>query len=107
MANFFDFRKSLIAFPSQKYWTLLHPKFSLMPMHDKLPRLVLVVCTTCNCYNAEWVRKQWNTIDALWASDCKAEVGPIVGHASDGDSRRRQLMLYDYKNEAGNRLSVD
>ena len=52
------------------------------------------------------MRKQWDAVDALWASDCKAEVGPIVGHASDGDNGRRQLMLHDYRNEAGNRLSV-
>ena len=76
------------------------------PLHDRLPCLVLVVCTTCNCFNSEWVRKQWDALDALWASDCKGKVGPIVGHASDGDSRRRQLMLHDYRNEAGNRLSV-
>ena len=52
------------------------------------------------------MRKQRDAVDALWASDCKAKVGPIVGHTSDGDSRRRQLMLHDYRNEAGNRLSV-
>jgi hypothetical protein len=33
-------------------------------------------------------------------------VGPIVGHASDGDSRRRQLMLADFKSIEGNRLDI-
>ena len=29
------------------------------PLHDKLPRLVLVVSCTCNCFNSNWVRNQW------------------------------------------------
>jgi hypothetical protein len=35
-------------------------------------------------------------MEKLWAAECKQVVGPIIGHASDGDSRRRQLMLQDY-----------
>jgi hypothetical protein len=27
------------------------------PLHDKLPRLVLVVCCTCNCFDSAWVRR--------------------------------------------------
>jgi hypothetical protein len=77
------------------------------PLHDKLPRLVLVVSYTCNCFNAAWVRDQWKTIERLWEKECKGEVGPIVGHASDGDSRRRQLMLSDYKETGGTRLKLD
>jgi len=26
------------------------------PLQNKLPRLVLVVCCTCNCFNSGWVR---------------------------------------------------
>jgi hypothetical protein len=33
-------------------------------------------------------------------------VGPIVGHASDGDSRRRQLMLADFKSTVGTHLDI-
>jgi hypothetical protein len=65
------------------------------PLHSKLPRLVLVVSCTCNCFDACWVRLQWGRIDQLWQLHCEEQVGPIVGHASDGDSRRRQLMLED------------
>lgn len=32
----------------------------LNPLHDKLPCLILVVCTTCNCFKSDWVRKQWS-----------------------------------------------
>jgi hypothetical protein len=34
-------------------------------------------------------------------------VGPIIGHASDGDSCRRQLMLHDYRLTTGNRFRVE
>jgi len=27
------------------------------PLHDKLPRLVLDVCCTCNCFDFAWVRR--------------------------------------------------
>ena len=76
-------------------------------LHPKLPRLVLVACCTCNCFNSDWVRKQWNVIDDLWKRDCLGTVGPIICHASDSDSRRRQLMLADYKIDSGRRLQVD
>ena len=77
------------------------------PMHEKLPRLVLVACCTCNCFDSGWVRKQWDVIDNLWEKECLSAVGPIIGHASDGDSRRRQLMLQDYRSKVGMRLSVN
>lgn len=57
------------------------------PLHLKLPRLVFVVCSTCNCFDAAWVRKQCSVIDSFWALECKETTGPIVGHASDGNSR--------------------
>ena len=76
------------------------------PLHDKLPWLVLVACCTCNCFNSGWVKNQWEVIDRMWEKSCLAAVGPILGHASDGDSRKRQLMLGDYKSSIGNRLEV-
>lgn len=33
-------------------------------------------------------------------------VGPLIGHASDGDSRQRKLMLQDYTFDKGHRLSI-
>lgn len=66
------------------------------PLHTKLPRLVIAICCTCNSFNSSWVREQWVHMEKLWAAECKQVVGPIIGHASDGDSRRRQLMLQDY-----------
>ena len=46
-------------------------------------------------------------IDNLWEKECKEDVGPIIGHASDGDSRQHQLMLEDYKCSKGTRFGVD
>ena len=77
------------------------------PLHPKLPQLVLVACCICNCFTLDWIRKQWNVIDDLWKRNCLGAVGPIIGHASDGDSRRRQLMLADYKSDSGSWLKVD
>ena len=36
------------------------------PLHSKLPRLVLCVSCTCNCFDSEWVREQWSRIERLW-----------------------------------------
>ena len=77
------------------------------PLHDKLPHLVLAACCTCRCFDSGWIRKQWNQIDNLWNKHCYATVGPILGHASNGDSRRCQLMLLDYRGIGGSRLTVD
>ena len=75
-------------------------------LHAKLPRLVLSVTYTCGCFDSIWVGSQWERIDCLWSAECLQIVGPIVCHASDGDSRHRQLMLADYLGKTGSRLRV-
>lgn len=60
------------------------------------PRLCIVATGTCNKFDATWVREQWNQVASLWTVNCLELVGPLLGHASDGDSRRRKLMLEDY-----------
>jgi hypothetical protein len=77
------------------------------PLHDKLPKLTLVVSCTCNCFDSQWVRDQWDQIDTLWLQECYSYVGPIIGHASDGGSRRRQFMIKDYKLKSVIRLKVN
>lgn len=76
------------------------------PLHDKLPRLVLVACCTCNCFKSAWIRNQWEVINKLWERDFLAAVGPIVGHASNGESRRTQLILAYFNNIEGIRLHI-
>ena len=33
--------------------------------HKKLPKLILVVCCTCNCFDVLWIWNQWSVIDKL------------------------------------------
>jgi hypothetical protein len=66
------------------------------PLHDKIPCLVMVVHPTCNRFNANFFHQQWEKIEDLWKKHIEFFLGPIIGHSSDGDSRRRQLMLKDY-----------
>jgi len=66
------------------------------PLHPEFPRLCLVATSTCNQFDAKWVQDQWEEIGAMWKQIYLHSVGPILGHASDGDSRRRKLMLEDY-----------
>jgi hypothetical protein len=79
------------------------------PLHSALPRLVLSVTCTCGCFDSAWVRRQWDRIDMLWIEDCLDDIGPILGHASDGDSHRRQFMLADYLSDSNEtyRISWD
>ena len=56
------------------------------PLHEKLPHLVLIACCTCGCFDSGWIRSQWKKIDDLWKEHCYATIGPIIRHASDGDS---------------------
>ena len=76
-------------------------------IHEKLLRLVLTVCCTCNCFDSQWMRRQWGVIKSLWDQECLSSVSPIIGHVSDSDSRRRQLMLQDYRSCEGSRLDLD
>jgi hypothetical protein len=79
------------------------------PLYSTLPRLVLSVTCTCGCFDSTWVRRQWDRIDMLWIEDCLDDIGPILGHASDGDSHRRQFMLADYLSDSNEtyRISWD
>jgi hypothetical protein len=44
------------------------------------------------------VRIQWKVIDKLWENDCLASLSLIVGHVSDDDFCRKQLVLEYFKN---------
>lgn len=66
------------------------------PLHEGLPKLALCAIPTCNKFNADWVRAQWEQMKQFWDLYCR-QVGPLLGHASDGDARRRKLMLEDYR----------
>ena len=66
------------------------------PLHEKLPHLVVVVHPTCNRFDANFVHRQWEKLEYLRKKHVEHFLGPIIGHSSYGDSRRRMLMMKDY-----------
>ena len=72
------------------------------PLHPDLPKIPIFVSATCNMFDNAAVRFQWEVLDALCDENGLGEVlGPRVGHASDGDSRRRKLQLEDMTPKTG------
>ena len=65
-------------------------------LHENIPHLVVVVHPTYNKFHANFVHQQWEKIEYLWKKHVEPFLGPIIGHSSNGDSRRRMLMLKDY-----------
>ena len=63
------------------------------PLHPELPKIPILIQPTCNRFDNQFVRRQWDTIEALYNDYLEDIVGPLIGNASDGDSRRRHLML--------------
>ncbi|KAL3693162.1 hypothetical protein R1sor_006813 [Riccia sorocarpa] len=45
-------------------------------------------------------------LKGMWDENCQLSVGPIIGHASDGDSRRTKLMLEDYLSNEGDKWCI-
>ena len=66
------------------------------PLHCELPSIAVVMQPVCGRFDNVAVRRQWNAIRAMWAETFGKRGFLLVGHGSDGDSRRRSLMLYDY-----------
>lgn len=89
-----------ICFFATTKWGGLTHVIVVNPVHTNQPILVLVVCVTCNCFDATWVRSQWNLVAKLWEPKRTKVLGPIIGHSSDDDSCCHQFMLGDYKSNA-------
>ncbi|KAL2612447.1 hypothetical protein R1flu_024139 [Riccia fluitans] len=77
------------------------------PLHEKLPRLIVYASITCNSFTASWVRDHWKGLKQRWDKYCRQVLGPVLGHANDGDARRRKLMLEDYLGSEGQRIFRD
>ena len=58
-------------------------------LHERLPHLVVVFHPTCNRFNANFVSQQWEKVESMWKKHLENNLGTIVGHSSDGESRRR------------------
>ena len=63
----------------------------LNPIHPELPPFVVLLQPVCNKFDSSFIRHQWNTIKDLYQKHLADILGPLVRHASDGDSRRRKL----------------
>ena len=72
----------------------------LNPLNRNYPRIPIVVHPTCNRFNSEFVDNQQREIAALYKQVLEPVIGPCVGNASDGDSRRRKIMLQHARSRA-------
>lgn len=67
----------------------------LNPLDPAWPRLVCGFYDTCMAFSAKkYVAKQWTQVEILFDRILAPVIGPLVGNASDGDPRRRKLMLF-------------
>jgi hypothetical protein len=64
----------------------------LNPLVAGVPRLPLALLSMCMKFNAQHVLAQWQKADAAF-NEFLSDVGVLVGHGSDGDSKRRKLAL--------------
>ena len=84
---------------------LLHPLHQVYPClpHQGYPCVTLLLQATCNKFTSDDVKMQWETIDKEYCKNLEAIMGPLIGNSSDGDSRRRKLMLLHMSNDTGDR----
>ena len=75
------------------------------PLHAKLPKLVICVHGTCNGFDAPFIASSWRVLRELSAEHLSV-LGPLIGHASDGDARRfhNQLTEMSAPPPAGSRV---
>ena len=76
----------------------------LNPLHPNLPRIAVLVMPTCNKFDHRFVYRQWQEVKRLYDQELKDIVGPLIGNSSDGDSRRRKIMLQLATVDVGNRF---
>ncbi len=62
------------------------------PLHPGYPKVPVLIQPTCNRFDADFVKNQWLQISQFYNEHLRF-IGPLIGQASDGDSRRRKLML--------------
>ena len=63
------------------------------PLNRVLPSLVAFLSPTCNTFTSKDVKNQWSLLEDLFAEHVQPVLGPLIGHASDGDARRRKAMM--------------
>ena len=63
------------------------------PIHSKLPKLAISAHGTCNGFDATFIANSWRCMRELAALHLEGPIGPLIGHASDGDARRFHNQL--------------
>ena len=56
---------------------------------------------TCNRFDTDFVHRQWQGTERLFEEELEATLGPLIGRSSDGDSRRRKIMLQLMRSKEG------
>lgn len=88
----------------QNYQVATHARVIMInPLHRYLPRVVLFLQPNCNRFTHNEVLHQWLVLGDLCKAILEPALGPGIGHASDGDSRRRKLMLNQAMSPAAGR----
>lgn len=79
------------AFKSLKVGT--HARLLVLnPLVAGMPQMPLALLSTCMRFNSFHVLGQWLRVRAAF-EEFLADVGVVVAHGSDGDSKRRKLMV--------------
>lgn len=63
------------------------------PLHPALPKLPAMIMPSCNCFDHKFVNDQWRELSDYYDAYIKPVMGPLLGFASDGESRRRKLFI--------------
>ena len=79
----------------------------LDPIHKDIPPFIVLLQAVCNKFDHAMVRDQWNIVIDLYNQYLLNVLGPLVGHSSDGDSRRRKLHLENSTSMRGVRHGID
>ena len=74
------------------------------PLSKRIPKLVALLMPTCNRFDHHAVYRQWQNIQRCYSEHLEAILGPLVGHSSDGDSRRRKLQVQIMSCNVGDRF---
>ena len=99
--------ESLVQFFSKNVISSMARVIMFNPLHCHLPATVVFLGCTCNSFDHEYVMKQWETCKEIYKTALMDVFkAPLVGMASDGDSRRRKAMEICGTSGEGERFKV-
>ena len=74
------------------------------PLQPGLPKIPIMIMPTCNKFTSKFVKGQWSKLKSLYNKHLCDTLGPLIGHASDGDARRRKIFLEKMTSKEGERF---